>query len=326
MAKLSAPLGRWLLQDSDPSVRYRVLTRLLGRDERDPEVARARREIGRTGWVADLLANQLPGGQWVVPRISGDSLYRPKYIATNWVLIVLAELGASARDPRVRRALDLFLRVYSGRGSSLGGSGSEACFTGNAVRLLAEFGRLDDARTRRAVDWIVRTQKPDGGWHCFPSRHGTLDAWEPLAGLAAIPPASRSAAVDRAVERGAEFFLERGLLREGRGSYAPWLRLHYPNHYYYDVLVGLSMLVRLGYADDRRLRPAVQRLERRRLPDGSWPQDALHPDVDEAERRIYLSSYVGRHPFYPLALEIPGEPSRWITVSALEVLDACGRA
>jgi len=312
-------LMRWLLEDADPSVRVRVLRNLLDRPESDPEVARARRAIGKVGWAAKILAEQLPGGQWSSPRTDGPSLYRPKYTATNWRLLVLAELGASPQLPGVRRGVDLFLKEFSrGRADGLGGPGSEACFTGNAVRMLTLLGRGEDARVRRGVDWMLRRQKPDGGWHCWPSRTGTLDAWEPLAAFSVIPAAARPAPVDRAVARGAEFYLERGLLREGRGRYAPWYRLHYPTHYYYDVLVGLTMLTRLGHGDDRRLNPALDALEERRNPDGSWTLDALHPDCEDP-------AYPIRTPFYPFGLELPGRPSRWITTAALEVLRACGR-
>ncbi len=316
-AALSPSLRRWLLGASDPSVRLRVHRELLGRPARHPEVVRARREIGRTGWAAGILGQQLADGQWDTPGTSARELYRPKYIATNWRLLVLADLGVRGTDPRVEKAVDLFLRRFSRpNGGDLGGPGSEACFTGNAVRMLYAFGRGADAATRRSVDWILRTQKRDGGWHCFPSRTGTLDAWEPLSGLAAIPSGERSDEVRRAIARGAEFFLARGLLREGPRPYAAWQRLHYPVHYYYDLLVGLDLLTRLGYGKDPRLRPALARLEAKRNPDGTWDLDALHPDVSDPS---YGPGPVG-DPFYPFGLELPGQPSRWITVSALAVL------
>lgn len=312
-------LRNWLLDEkADPSVRYRVLRDLLGRPEDDPEVRRARSLIGREGWAAKILREQHPDGQWSTAGTSAENLYVPKYVATNWRLIVLSDLGVPGAHPRIKKAAGLLERRWTGPRGALGGRGSEACITGNAVRFLTRFGRIDDPDVQRSVEWMVRHQKRDGGWHCFRSSTGTLDAWEPLAAFAVIPPAKRSAAVDRAVERGAEFYLARGLLKEGRSPYPPWLRLHYPVHYYYDLLVGLDMVTALGYGDDRRLRPALDRLESMRNRDGTWTMGPLHPDSEDPD-------YQPRGPMYPLALEVPGRPSRWITTTALTVLERAGR-
>lgn len=312
-------LRNWLLdKEADPSVRDRVLRDLLGCPEDDAGVRRARHEIGRQGWAAKILREQHPSGQWSTSGTSAEDLYRPKYVATNWRLIVLSDLGVPGSDRRIKKAVELLERRWTGPRGALGGRGSEACITGNAVRMLTRFGRLDDPDVRRSVDWIVRHQKHDGGWHCFRSPTGTLDAWEPLAALAAIPPAKRSAAVDRTIERGAEFYLARGLLKEGKSPYPPWMRLHYPVHYYYDLLVGLDMLTSLGYGDDQRLRPALDRLASMRNRDGTWTMGPLHPDSEDP-------GYQPRGPMYPLALEVPGRPSRWITTAALTVLARAGR-
>jgi len=316
---LGRPLMRWLLgEGADPSVRYRVLRDVLDRPDSDARVAAARAQIGRVGWARAILDQQLPAGQWDTPGTSPRDLYVPKYIATNWRLLVLSDLGAPADDRRVRRAVDLFLRRFGGPAGGLGTRGSEVCFTGNAARMLARFGRMDDRRVHRAFDWLVRAQKPDGGWHCFPSRVGTLDCWEALAAFAVLPPARRSPAVARAVERGADFYLSRGLLREGRGLYRPWLRLHYPVHYYYDLLVGLDTLTALGYGDDRRLRAPLDRLVSMRRSDGIWTLDAHHPDCEDP-------NYSVRSPFYPFGLEPAGRPSRWITATVLRVLHRARR-
>jgi hypothetical protein len=311
-------LRRWLLDGADASVRFRVLTDVLGRDSDDPAVREARREIGRKGWAAQILREQHPSGQWATHGTTRRDLYRPKYIAQNWRLIVLGDLGVPGTHPRIRKALRLFLQRFDRAPSDLGGPGSEVCFTGNAVRFLYQFGRGDAPAVAKSVDWLVRAQKRDGGWHCFRSRTGTLDCWEALAAFAEIPEAERSAPVRRAIARGAEFYLDRGLLREGAASYAPWLRFHYPRHYYYDLLVGLDVLTSLGYGRDRRMREPLDRLERRRNADGSWNLDALHPDTDDPD-------YQPRGPMYAFALEMPMRPSRWITTTALTVLRRAGR-
>src|SRR5688572_20203639 len=95
-------LRDWLLaKDSDPSVRLRVLRELLERPADDAAVVRAQKQIGRKGWAAHLLRGQHPEGQWVTPGSSGFELYRPKYIATNWRLLVLSDLGVRRKQPRV---------------------------------------------------------------------------------------------------------------------------------------------------------------------------------------------------------------------------------
>jgi hypothetical protein len=317
-ASITPELEGWLLTESDPSVRYRYLTDVAGRTASDPSASAALEEIGRDGWAARILAEQLPSGAWDSAQLDAPHLYRPKYIATNWRLIVLSDLGLTRAHPGVARAVDLVFASQDRPNDELGGAESEICFTGNAVRYLTRLGYGDDPRVRRAAEWLVAAQKPDGGWHCFPSETGTLDGWEPLAAFAVIPEHERPPAMRSAIARGAAFYLDRGLLREG-DPYEPWARLHYPTHYYYDLLVGLDTLTRLGYGHDHRMGPALDLLESKRDAAGRWSIDAVHPDLTEA------AGYAARTPIYPFQLEMPGAPSRWITMTALAVLVRAGR-
>src|SRR3989442_11589158 len=99
----------WPLGEDQPSVRYLTLTRLLERPLDDPEVVAARAMIPRKGWAAEILANQDREGWWV----SGESLYRPKYLSANWMLLILADLGLTREDPRIKRACDLWIERFS---------------------------------------------------------------------------------------------------------------------------------------------------------------------------------------------------------------------
>src|SRR2546422_4155197 len=235
-------LRDWLLaKDSDPSVRLRVLRDILDRPTDDPAVVRARKGAGRRAWAAQILNGQHPQGHWVTPGNSARELYRPKSVATNWRLLVLSDLGLTKKNARVARAVNLFVRRFS-RTGDLGGPRSEVCFTGNALRMLLRFGYLKDPHLSPAIDWLVRHQKKDGGWHCFRSSTGTLDCWGALAAFAALPTASRTPEIVRAIPRGAEFSLGRRLFPEGGSAYPPWFRLHYPRHYYPIPPVGLHAL------------------------------------------------------------------------------------
>lgn len=308
----------WLLEESQPAVRYLALVDLRG-ESKDSDVARRTfSRIAKVGWAREILQNQKPEGHWE----SSKDLYLPKYSATIWKLIVLSDLGLTAKNKRIRKSCELFLNQYSRPDGGFDTPGSnwsrsELCVTGNLTRTLTSCGYAKDRRVLAAFDWIVDNQKEDGGWHCFYERafgRGTLDCWEGLSAFAALPRKMWTRRIKRSAERGAEFYLERELFKQGRHRYLPWLRFHYPVHYYYDILVGLDVITNLGYAGDKRLRPALEILRQKRRTDGWWALDSIHPDLGAG------AGYRLRRKTKRFALEREGKPSKWITLTALRVL------
>jgi hypothetical protein len=305
----------WLLEKNQPCIRYLTLTQLLGKSEADAETQSARRMIPKVGWAAEILARQHAEGWWV----EGESLYRPKYVSTNWMLLILSDLGLTKENPRVRKACELWMRRLAKRD---GGFGSERwkeghlCTVGNTARALVKFGYADHPKVKRAFDWMVKHQARKGGWSCFGSGRN-LDSWEPMSAFAALPKQKWNRGVTQAVESGAEFFLERELHKQG-ARYRPWYRFHYPTHYYYDVLVGLDFLTGLGYTSDPRLKYAIKLLKSKRRRDGRWNMDAVHPDVEGG-----MAEWYRKHPKdrpTPFSLEQPDKPSKMITLTAMRVL------
>src|SRR2546425_3620564 len=267
----------WLLEEDQPSVRYLALTQLLERPLDDPEVVAARAMIPRKGWAAEILANQDLEGWWV----SGESLYRPKYLSANWMLLILADLGLTRADPRIRRACDLWIERFLREDGGFAMEGSKKghlCTTGNTTRALVQFGYADHPAVRSAFEWLVTNRDKNGGWSCFGSGR-ELGSWEGMSAFAVYPAAKWTEGMKRAVELGAEYYLGKELHRQG-GEYPPWYRFHYPVHYYYDLLVGLDFITALGYGTDPRLRFALNLLREKRRPDGKWNLDALHPDAE----------------------------------------------
>ncbi len=308
----------WLLEESQPAVRYFTLTDLLGRGRNDPDVKEAHADIAKKGWAADILRLQKPDGRWASrPR---GSLYGPKYNATNWMSLILSDLGLTKENAQVRKTAGLFFKEWMRAPPMENIFNDEVCIVGNTARMLTRFGYADDRRVGKLFDRLVEDQKEDGGWHCFKSSHGTLDCWEALAAYSALPESRRTRKITRSIERGAEFYLERKLFDDGQRRYAPWFRFHYPNHYYYDILVGLDVLTKLGYGGDRRLGPALKVLKEKRRSDGAWLLDSVHPDLAAG------AQYSLRKKAHPFSLERAGKPSKWITLVAMRVQRRVERA
>jgi hypothetical protein len=306
---------RWLLEPSQPSIRYRALTSVLGRPLDDPEVVSAREQIPTLGWAAEILAERNPAGWWV----DGKSLYTPKYHSTHWKMLVLADLGLTREHPAIAASCELWFdrehKTDGGFGLDAAKAGHE-CLTGNCARALIELGFADDPRIRRAMDWLVDAADPKGGWSCYGSGR-LLDTWEPLTAFAVYPRSFWTPSMKECVQKGAEYFLSRELHQQGE-RYEPWFRTHYPRHYYYDLLVGLDTLTSLGYGADPRLDFGLTWLRGRRRKNGRWNLDALHPDVAGG-----IAEWMETHPTTrprPWGLETPGQPSKMVTLAARRVL------
>jgi hypothetical protein len=305
---------KWLLQEDQPSMRYLAMTQILGRPEGDDEVSASRRAIATRGWSADILARQREGGWW-----ERETLYQPKYLSTNWMLLVLSDLGLDRSDPRIEKACGLWIQRFAKPDGGFGMDGSKRshlCVVGNTARALVKFGYADHPSVESAFEWMVKNASEKGGWSCYGSGRN-LDSWEPMSAFAVYPRQKWTKGMKRVVERGAEFFLERELHIQG-DDYEPWYRFHYPVHYYYDLLVGLDFMTALGYGKDRRLSHAAETLKKRRRADGRWNLDAVHPDVEGGMAEFYR-----KHPRdapVPFALEEAGRPSKMITLRARLVL------
>ncbi|MHB1909327.1 MAG: prenyltransferase/squalene oxidase repeat-containing protein [Nitrososphaerales archaeon] len=309
----------WLLEEDQPSIRYLALTELLDRPGNDPEVKEAKRNLKNTGWARDILDKQNPEGYWIKER----NLYQPKYVSTNWMLLVLSDLGLTKDEPRIDKACQMWIKRFAAKDRGFnpgGGKRGHLCITGNTARSLVKFGYAEHPKVKRAFEWFVKNQAKLGGWSCwnFGSQTGrNLDSWEPMSAFAVYPRQKWTRSMKLAVERGAEFFLERELHRQG-DRYEPWYRFHYPVHYYYDILVGLDFMTALGYSSDKRLEYAISLLKKKRRRDGRWNLDAINPDPESPQGRWDKEHQ--KQASIPFSLEKPGEPSKMITLKALKIL------
>jgi hypothetical protein len=141
---------------------------------------------------------------------------------------------------------------------------------------------------------------------------------EPLSAFEVYPHQKSNRSVNVAVERGAEFFLEHELHKQG-ACYEPWDRFHYPIHYYYDLLGGLDFTTALGYSNDKRLEYAISLLKQKKRRYGRWNLDEINPDPESPQGK-----WDKEHPkeaSIHFGFDKPGRPSKTITLNALKVLD-----
>jgi hypothetical protein len=334
----------WLLEEENPSVRYFTLRDILGKNEKDSEVATAKRAIADSGAVKKIFQKQMRDGYWG----NSASPYLPKYKSSYWQIMVLGQLGMDRTDPRVNNACEYAFQLQLQEGgfssftlergleeyevqvrrgkklpppkefaSSFVHEHQYSCLTGNMAAALLRMGFGEDCRVKKALDWLVEIQNRDGGWLCPYWRAHVRDVHGcfygticPLEAFSEVKKEQLTNAMKRTVERGAEFLLMHRLFKADHHDFKiinqSWLRPSFPFFYGYNILRGLDVLTRLGYVKDERLDDALKILLQKRGKDGKW---------------VLESFPVGR---MHADLEAKGRPSKWITLLALRVLKRLG--
>lgn len=300
----------WLLEAETPSITYITLRDLLELPELNQRVMFARRAIMADGPAPAILAEQTEDGSWA----DEQSYYTPKYTATHWSLTLLTELQIDGDDPRFRRGVEFMLGDTADSlnkrlvNDELGWS----CLYGNILRYTCSAGLSGDDRAAVLIDYTLRDMD-NGACRCD-WNDGYACAWgvaRTLWGLAALPEAARSPAVERAIEQGLEFLLEAGKLPEasypvpdnGR-VHTLWSRLNFPLFYQADILFVLRVASDLEALDRPGAQEALTWLAAKQQKDGRWRGSSPF-------RRRTWPQMGG-----------PEETSRWVTLQAMDLLKA----
>jgi hypothetical protein len=317
---LKADPTEWLLEPSNPSVRYWTLINILDKEPDDADVLKAQESIATSEPVKTILAAQEPDGYWC----NADDMYLPKYKATTHQLLILAELGAT-RTPAIEKAVEHICRFQRVSGHFLTelpkteqGRASivkdGCCFDGNVLYYLIHFGYLDDPRTEKLIDFILDYHDPENaGWRCraYPINKDAvfpvncyMGATKVLKALSTIPEKLRTHEIKALIEREVENVLENGVYRylrnpDGRRKdKAGWKRFGFPLFYQSDALEVLGTLTRLGVKDVRML-DTVELVKAAQQDDGSW----LLKDTFNGKMWVDI--------------EEKNKPSKWVTLRAM---------
>ena len=320
----------WLLEDTNPSVRYFTLRTILDLPTMEDEVLAAQHRIMEEGDVPRILAKQNPGGFWETER---DFYVRAKYRGTVWQLIILAEMGADGRDPRIQSACRFILDWSQDRksggfayqGSGTGGghhSGVIPCLTGNMTWSLIRLGWGEDPRIKAGIQWLAEFQRTDDGeteppeawpyqrWRSCWGRHTcTPGLVKALKAVGEIPAEERTPEVKDLISRGKEFLLKHHLFKRShdldRVAKPKWTRFGFPTMWGTDALEMIRVLLQLGIKD-RRMQEAADLIASKQDEQGRWALENTHN---------------GRFQFN---IERKGRPSKWVTLHALQALKVFG--
>jgi hypothetical protein len=299
---------RWLL-DSDPAIRWQVMTDLTG--EAPSAIEAERSCVASQGWGARFLALQGLDGNW------GDGNSKPKWHSTMYTLLLLRDMGLDSTSEQARRAVGLVCDKVTwgaefGNASFFEGE-IEPCINGGVLALGGYFGEASD----RLVARLLSEQLEDGGWNCEAPKsrrssfHTTICVLEGL--LEYEKAKGATAAVTEARTRGQEYLLERRMFRRlstGEVVERKWTHFSFPTTWHYDVLRGLDYLRSAGVQPDERVRETVELVATTRQLDGRWLLHNPHPDPPR-----WWSS--------PIDFDMEGgegKASHWNTLRALRVL------
>lgn len=302
----------WLLE-SDPAVRWQVLRDLTSASP--DEVAAERARVATHGPGATLLAQQGADGAWA------GVAWNPGNTSTMHVLWLLAHLGLDPASPEARQAVERVREHVTWKGCGPAECDSnrffegelEPCINGQVALAGAYFGEDVGA----LIDRLLGERLDDGGWNCEAANGSTRSSFNTtICVLEALLAWERSGhatdAVREARQAGEAYLLDRQLFRrrstgeaivQDRKSGGTWSDLAFPTWWHYDVLRGLDYLRAADVAPDERVDEAIALVLSKRGEDGRWWLDVQHSGtmpVDLGER--------------------VGEPSRWITLRAMRVL------
>ncbi len=274
----------WLLEPSNPSVRYRTLIELLNYSPDDPEVQLTYNEILNWDPVLKIKKAMQPDGYWQVQvekgKIVGQGTEYRAFNTTHWVLGYLAEYGLTRKEEFINRASNRYLNLQKKDGDFWQ---HLSCLYGLNLHTFAKLGFGSDPRIQKTIDLVISSIRPDNGYLCELHEgkkrlgstvkscfRGTLKV---LFGLAEFPSTWTHPSVKALVD----YFLKRDLIFKRIKPNELVVKnagaLVFPFTYREGLLENLYPLLKMGYGSNPKLRRAWEHFESKKQPDGKFPLD-----------------------------------------------------
>jgi hypothetical protein len=293
------------LLSGDVSIQYQAHRDLLGSDQPGLQ-----NRIETEGWGAKFLSFRKSNGHW------GLAFYQPKWISTHYTLLDLKNLQISPGQKQIKESLDLIFRTEKAPDGGIKPIGmsrrSDMCINGMVLNYASYFG-VDENKLQSVIDCLLSEHLPDGGFNCqsvtrkvaHSSLHTTLSVLEGILEYKRKGHTYRLKDLEKAEHQAQEFLLMHHLFRSDKTGVVirpGFLKLHYPDRWYYNILRALEYFQFAGLKYDNRMDEAIEIILKKRSPSGMWLLPAKIPGQTHFD------------------MEKAGQPSRWNTLRALRVL------
>ncbi len=321
--------SRKLLQISSPPVKYWLLDSIMEKAKDDSILRQTRRECDEYVPKLRLLNAQNDDGTWPISRQRRLEEEKGPGPPIGWTYVtilrnqyMLGDYKTVIEEGHVRESFEKIFGWQAKEGY-IPGPWTKAFplpyYNGFALRNMQQFGLDDDPRARKLMRWILKVQRPDGGWnipyiqdvwnlpkYSHMKKRKFLDLiegedappYDPKeysdipscvwSTVMAIRGLTYSATTHKtaAVQKGVDFILDRFFKRNHHPSFYQseknWTILKYPT-YLGSGLSVLNMLTWIGYGpEDERLERPMKWLISARSKDGFWHvSDRPNPEKDQ---------------------------------------------
>ncbi|MCP4415460.1 MAG: hypothetical protein GY805_02485 [Chloroflexi bacterium] len=303
---LKADPTEWLLEDTNPSVRYFTLRWLLEKSENDQKVILASQAIAESDSIKKLLRRQKPEGYWGTDT-------RPHH-GTQGNLQLLMWLGYQG-DEGVNRAIEYringCLQEDGAYGVELKGRIVKLpCHGADLLQKMLWFSFKEDPRTQKLLEWVVQIQGKDGIWPCVSKLHPFSCLWataDVLRVYQDLPVEWITPQLKESRRLAMEQFMDSGFYQYGKTKPSPrWLEFGFPLRFDSDVLEVLGLIAPYITPDEKRVQSMLNLIIEKQDNNGRWPCEK-HPKGGG-----WMKKFID---FYEI-----GQPSKWVTLHVMKML------
>lgn len=150
----------WLLE-GPAWLRYAVESQLLGLESDIQPVL-------QDGSIEQII-NRLKDDSIGIPALRNHKIAFDETGKAFWDLFFLADIGLTAKNLGLGGEIEHFFRTQLSDGTfkiTAVDKPNYFCVSAIVLSSVARIGYADDPRLRKYIQFILDTQRPDGGWHC----------------------------------------------------------------------------------------------------------------------------------------------------------------